>query len=382
MKRPIKLYLAILNKGWIRREIVYKVLPDMVHTEGVELIFEEPSISWHNPICSNRNRIVKRFLKTDCDFLLMMDDDIVPQHNPAQLVFADKDIIGSPAKIRQDGGFNWVAYVYNKVVKGYVPVDFSEMDARFDLYPVDIVGTGCIMIKRRVLEKLKAPFLIKFNRDGICEMGTDFAFCEKAKKAGFEIYTTGLDRVCEHWKQFGLLDITGYDDSDYRDPIAGKYKIPWGGFAINQKDWHFIKRIIEENNVKNILEFGSGLSSLLMSEKAKVISYETDKKHMEEILAKSQNGNLTIELWDGKEIKGRIKKYDLAFIDGPLGKANGGIGRQHSIRIASERSDRVIIHDAGRDDERYWQKAYLRENFILKARNGNHLQRCHYWERR
>jgi hypothetical protein len=45
---------------------------------GVKLYWEHPRKTWTHPIYSNRNAITKRFLKTDCDFLIMQDDDIIP----------------------------------------------------------------------------------------------------------------------------------------------------------------------------------------------------------------------------------------------------------------------------------------------------------------
>ena len=124
--------------------------------------------------------------------------------------------------------------------------------------------------------------------------------------------------VCEHIKQVGLLDIQSYDFCDGRDVIANKYGIPWGDFAISQRDWHFIKDIIRENNVKSVLEFGAGLSSLLMSETVDVTCYETwaeTKKIIED--TKTAENKLTIHLWDGKDIDDYPKKkFDLAFVDG------------------------------------------------------------------
>jgi len=381
----IRLYFAILNKGWLRREVMFKVIPKMNHTKGVNLVWENPDKSVGHPICSNRAKIVRRFLayRPKCDFLMMMDDDIIPHHNPAELVYADKDIIGSPAKVRQVGqALNWVAYVQSPDdPDGYFPVDFSLVDSSIDLLKVDIVGTGCILIRRNVLEQLDAPFLVDFDKYGECISGTDFAFCRKAGKAGFEIYTTP-QRVCEHIKQMGFLNKDGYDDSDNRDSAPGRYDIPWGDFAIIQKDWAFIKDIIEKNGVKKVLEFGAGLSSLLMSEIAKVTTYETDRKWSKDIKGRMNGNALSIRNWDGKEIKAGLLQFDLAFVDGPLGKLNGGPGREHSIEYASVLSDRVIVHDAGREDEMRWQNKYLRPDFKMIAKNGNHQSRCQYWERR
>lgn len=380
----INVYFAILNQGWLRRELVYNVLGVIMDTKGVTTHFENPELTYHHPISSNRNRITKRFLKTDCDFLLMLDNDVVPYQNPVELVYANQDIIGVPAKVRQKNrNMNWVAYIKPEELKdsdGYYPLDFSVIDSQFDLMPVDIVGTGCILIKRKVLEAMKAPFNCEYDEDGVTKYGTDFAFCKRAKAAGFNVFTT-TNRFAEHFKEVGLNDITGYDDSDNRDIAPAKYTIPWGGFAISMKDWHFIKKIIDDTKPEKILEFGAGLSSLLMSESTDVVTYETDDKYIEEIESKTNGNRLIIKKWDGKDIEDN-SSYDLAFVDGPLGELNGGPGRENSIRLASELSDKIIVHDAGRQHELMWQNKYLKRDFKMIGKSGHHVSRCHYWERR
>lgn len=394
-KKPIRLYLAVLNKGWVRREL-YDIVDRIKATPGVEVTVEPFGRTYAEPIFANRNRISRRFLDTKPkqDFLMMIDNDVLPLTNPAEVVFADRDIIGLPAKVRQrNRTLNWVAYMKHPTVEGYFSVDFEAVDDTVDLLKVDVVGTGCIVIKRKVIERLfkeaktgwDAPFTIEVSKEGDSKYGTDFAFCKRAQKYGYEIFTTP-QRICEHVKEIGLLDINGYDDCDGRDAIAAKYAIPWGEFAISQGDWHFIQRIIEKHKIKTILEFGAGLSTLLMSEIASVLSFETNKKHGENIIKlaneKKDARSLAVVLWDGKRTDIVSSKYDLVFIDGPQGKDIGGIGREASFEIAVKHTDKIIVHDAGRQDEQRLQGKYLRGKYKLKGKTGWHQTRCHYWERK
>ena len=367
----------------------------MQRTPGVEIFLEKLDLSWANPIASNRNEIVKRFLAFEPrqDFLMMLDDDVVPiEGNPFEYAHADKDVIGFPAKVRQLGReLNWVAYIKSPDEDAYCAVDFGKVDDTVRLLRVDVVGTGAILINRRVLEAVKSPFMYEFDEDGVAVVGQDFGFCRKAKAAGFGIYVAP-HVWCEHFKEFGLLDISGYSDSDYRDFTPGAFGMSWGEWSITEQDWRFIQRIIRDEGIKTVLEFGPGLSSLMLAgiEGLDVISYEEDAEHADQILGKFQKykspskDSLEIRPWDGREMKDALGKFDLAFVDGPKGKANGGPGRGASIRIASEASDRVIIHDAGREDEARWQKKYLQgeDRFRLVARSASHRTRCHYWRRR
>jgi hypothetical protein len=393
-RKPIKLYFALLNRGWIRREVVAHQLPAMKNTAGVELLWEDPSLTWHHPIYSNRNKIVKRFLKTDCDFLMMQDSDVFPLgHNPAELVYANRDIIGCPAKVRSNSGtLDWVAYVWNDDAGGYVTVDMGRAPSHAELLEVDIVGTGLILIRRNVLEdpNMKAPFLVENDEDGVCDWGTDFAFCKRAKKFGYEVFTTPW-RVCEHVKEMGFLDMDGYDETTNADYSNAKYGIAWGQWAIQQQDWRFIRDAMEKYGIKTVLEFGAGLSSLLMSERAKVVSYETDEDWMRDIANKcGKENDLTLALWDGAAINndgfGMCKfetPPDMAFIDGPKGIMNGGPGREAAYRIAVERGPKFIItHDAGRSEEITWTAKYIRPKYDLVAKNGNHQTHSELWRLR
>lgn len=388
---PVKLYVVVLGRGWIRREMHY-VLNEMGQTKGVEVYLEHLNRSFSEPIFANRNKISKRFLGTDCHFMMQIDQDVWPiGHNPAELVFANKDIIGCPAKVRQHHrAINWVAFIKHPESEGYAPVDFSRVDDTVDLLEVDAVGTGLILIRRNVVETLwkqgGGPFTVVLDDDGIPDFGTDFAFCRRAKEAGFKIYTTP-QRVCEHVKEVGLVDIMAYDDCDNRDPIAGKYNIPWGEWAISQKDWEFLRNIIQRNSLRTVLEFGTGLSSLMLSETVEVVSYETDPEWAKLIEEKKIAGlnKLIIKIWNGKDIPAELlngKRYDVVFVDGPPGLVTGGVGRSVSIPLATKLSDKVIIHDAQRDEEWGLQMKYLRGVFKLTARSGYYQACCHYWVRR
>jgi hypothetical protein len=378
--KKIKVYIAILNRGWIRREILEAFASKNWDIKGVERIMEKPSKTWANPISSNRNLITKRFLATDCNFLLMLDDDVVPLSNPFKLVFADKDIIGMPARVRTQVGYvNWVAYIENPDKETYVSVDFSKVDDTIDLLSVDAIGTGCILIKRKVLENMKAPFHTPFDEDGITIYGTDIAFCRKAKEAGFEIYTTP-SRLCDHYKEVGLLQINQTNDWDHADPAAIDYGLPWGGMSINPIEWDFIKKIILEKKIKNVLEFGSGLSTLMMSSMVSVLSLETDEEWMKEIeKRRTPINNFEIRKWDGVSFPdGEYReKYDLAFVDGPA----GGENREFSYIKASEHCNKIICHDGQRLPDLYWQKKYLQGKYKLKDRSGYYQACCHYWEK-
>ena len=384
-KKP-KIYLAILNEGFVRCEHINTVVM-MGSTPNVDLHFENPSITWGIPITQNRNKIVKRFLDTDADFLLMFDDDVVPLYNPAEAVFMDKDVLGFPTRRRSGQKLEWVVYAKHPVLKNkYAAIDLDRINSSADLLKVDAVGTGAILIKRKVLEAVKAPFMDLFDKDGIRKLGQDLNFCQKAIKAGFEVYATPK-MICEHIKDHGLVNMDSYFISRAGDKNQEKYDIPWGEGEIIEKDWDFIEQIITDEKVKTVLEFGTGFSTLLMSQIASVDSFETNPERIEKTRSKlPKDRKVNLYSWDGevKPDSGKVKeKYDLVFIDGPPSASMlGQTGRRIPIEVAAQHSDRIILHDAGKQHETILQEKLLRKDFWLVARNGWHQTRCNYWKRK
>jgi len=379
--KKVRVYFALLNKGWVRREFAATQLPEMMSTPGVECLWENPEKSWGEPIYSNRNAIVKRFLATDCDFLIMQDVDIVPYHNPMEMALFDVDVVGSPAKVRQKGQqSNWVAFIKDPKGEreGHYPIDFSTLPLG-DLVQVDIVGTGLICIRREVLEKIKAPFTIGHDEDGITNLGTDFAFCVRAAEAGFKIYTTP-QRVCEHYKEMGLLDITSFDDSDNFCHDNAKYKMFWGDWAITQRDWRSMRALLEAKEIKRVAEFGAGLSSLLMSEMVEVFSLETDPMRVEEVMGKRNGNNLTVVGWNGVDAPS-LAGFDLIFIDGPVSAVPPG--RRFAYKAAVESGAKYILtHDSGRVMELALAREFLWKGYNLTWKSGHHQQHLALWEKR
>lgn len=131
----------------------------------------------------------------------MIDSDIVPQRNPLDLVDLDKDVIGCPCPQWHKTDLYWVAM--DRVKGGYRQV---SADLRKGLQEVDAVGTGCILIAKRVLTKIKAPFMVNWLPNGTQGLGSDFYFCEKSKKAEFKIWVH-WDYPCSHLKEIDMLDI-------------------------------------------------------------------------------------------------------------------------------------------------------------------------------
>lgn len=159
-----------------------------------------------------RNYIAMEALKTGADYLLFVDDDNpIPPDTLEKFLEADKDIVSAPILSRNAGkdGKHALCSFYSKTVKVdnkdlrlYFPIEKFRDEG--PLHQIDATGTGCILIKRQVLEALYKKYQdnifefgdIKFKKkttiDGVeydrRTMSEDCEFSERAVDAGFEIW--------------------------------------------------------------------------------------------------------------------------------------------------------------------------------------------------
>ena len=190
-----KIYIAIPNQGWIRQE-----LANWVHhwQHTYDCIIDFPT---EVPIDQNRNAIVKEFLKTDAEYLLMVDADNPPTIDVVPLRAHDLDVVGFPTPVIHALKPDTLLWnVYQEYGEKYIAASSRGKG----IQRVDVVGTGCIMIARKVLEKLKAPFNRELNEDGTNKHGEDAAFCRKAKREGFKVWVA-WDYPCNHYKEINLV---------------------------------------------------------------------------------------------------------------------------------------------------------------------------------
>lgn len=194
----IKVLVSFLNQGDIYPTIT-SIMAIIRSDPRFDVTIEYPT---EQPVDNNRNLIARRVIEGGYDFIVMIDgNDTIPQFNPLDLIELDKDIVGAAYPQWREGDIYWVAV--DKVPNGYKPI---PPERREGLQEIDAIGTGCICIKRKVLEHIKAPFERKWSEQGIQLLGQDFYFCEKAKLAGFEVWVDWT-KVCDHLKTVSLLSI-------------------------------------------------------------------------------------------------------------------------------------------------------------------------------
>ena len=174
----------------------------------------------HRPFENNLHHIVQDLLKREYDFWISFDPDNPPINNPIDLIALDKDIIGCPTPVwhnAKPGTPGERPYMWN--AWDYVPdADaYKEHAIKKGLQKVDAVGTGCIVMARRVFEDPRMQtgcFARSYHADGTVEKGNDIRFCERARACGFEVYAH-YDYMCMHFNEIELGEVIAAFDSLY-----------------------------------------------------------------------------------------------------------------------------------------------------------------------
>lgn len=164
----------------------------MVHEERYYLVF---SVSEAQPVAHNRNRIARKFLESDADFLLSVDSDQVPGCNPLDYVEHDLDVLGFP-------------YPTYRAHKECPIVWFPGPANDEGLVEVEKVASGVLLIARRVLEHpaMRGPFMDYWDDEGLLVESEDFSFCRRARWAGFSVWCD-MSVPAHHWKEVDLLTL-------------------------------------------------------------------------------------------------------------------------------------------------------------------------------
>lgn len=193
----MKILIAVLDQGWIRPELAAKLAlwkSDTRAEVDVRSFNERPSEN-------NRNRTVQVMLDGGYDYLISIDHDTVPLNNIIDLALLGLDVVGCAYP-------SWNAIdPYPIYILGMDKAEggYTEHKLKDGLQEVDAVGSGALVMSRKVLEAVKEPFLRKWE-NGFAITGLDFFFCEKAKAAGFKVYCH-YGYPAEHFKEIGLLAV-------------------------------------------------------------------------------------------------------------------------------------------------------------------------------
>jgi len=197
IENKTKVYIAIPTGGLMRAELL--LWSHQLDFNKYEITFDITTIGQAQ---DNRNILIKRFLKSDYEWLLFVDADTVPPPNILDMTENKVNICSGVYYVWLKN--NLVPLIMKRVSSGDYNILANFVSAEHYLIEVDGIGGGALLINRKVFERLKPPyFLVIYGNDGIRVKGNDFYFCEKAKKKGFKVYVD-LRFVSKHFKELDL----------------------------------------------------------------------------------------------------------------------------------------------------------------------------------
>jgi len=175
-----------------------------------------------------RNRICKRFLETDADVLLMIDDDMVLAGWDSLRVLITPDYdIAAPLQLMFDSGINESTGEVEPAVKPCAFMYDDDAEGYRQLYPAPgvghqecgAVGGGMIAIRRHVLENERmllaegfdppAFFRTRFAPNYERVRGNDIDFCHRARECGYTVKVNWGART-GHLKTVDLYQVEVY----------------------------------------------------------------------------------------------------------------------------------------------------------------------------
>ncbi len=157
-------------------------------------------------MCLGGNNLDKKYQelfngKVNYKYIVWVDSDNIPTVEGLQkLINSGKDIIGGVYKMQDNINYATVINMDDKYYRKHGHYEFitdesgkALLEKKENIIPVDYTGTGFLVVKKGVFEKIGYPwFKPEFfdvpGTDISDFMGEDQAFCMQAKRLGFQTY--------------------------------------------------------------------------------------------------------------------------------------------------------------------------------------------------
>lgn len=157
-----------------------------------------------SPHSTARNHIVDAFLKTNHDFLLMIDADTVPPPDAVRHLLETQRKTGASVVT----GITPILRAGVPVANVYIRYPDVESPPSLEDLPESafaIVGCGasCLLIARSVFQKIKPPYFKAIEYDNGARCSEDLYFCQQVNNAKLSIVADPRV-VCQHIKEHAI----------------------------------------------------------------------------------------------------------------------------------------------------------------------------------
>ena len=138
-------------------------------------------------VAKNRNELVRVAEDKGATHLMFIDNDMVfPASGIVRLLDHDKDIVGAAYNARGVPGKPIMSTV--KLSDDYTSGAYSTVPMPPQLFKCYGMGTGFMLIKMSVFDKLKKPYFVAFEDEDGTHHTEDIEFCKDAIKAGIDVW--------------------------------------------------------------------------------------------------------------------------------------------------------------------------------------------------
>lgn len=194
----IRVLVGFPHEGMTSSEVYCNRLANLKHLGHLEergkLLKETPRFDFLLKTCGRmhvhvaRDELAKTALSANCDYLFMMDDDMICPDDLFEKLYASKKDIIAPLAFTRNFPHKPVMY---SCIEGWDPViqrehftNIAVMNYPKDkLVQCDAVGFGSVLIDMKVIRGMEPPYFMNFNKTG-----EDISFCYEAKKRGFHTW--------------------------------------------------------------------------------------------------------------------------------------------------------------------------------------------------
>lgn len=206
-------YVALLTgrerNSWIHPELLMTCLRMMLWQKETGSAVRLATVHGASPVDAARNIAVEQMLDAGAEWILQIDNDVVPPQNVLSVLddIGDRRIVGLPCPFEPQAGDIALA-MGMKHGDLYHPIRITQGWAQ-----VDVVGAACLLVHRDVFRAVPKPwFECSIQNGSYCN--EDFNLCNKARDKGFSVWTH-FGFPCKHYKTVDLaryFNARGYDE--------------------------------------------------------------------------------------------------------------------------------------------------------------------------
>jgi GT2 family glycosyltransferase len=179
--------------GYVHGEMVHARFMESVIREGRLMDAEIKGQESEPYVDQARNFLVDYFLSTKHEWFLSVDTDVIlPERVTTRLLARRQKLIGALIYVNAKPVF---PQIYQRIadfgVSGFGTFLVDDKWNPGDIVKSDATGAGCLLIHRDVFEAIPVskPFRwFQHEQRGEDLFGEDVVFCERAKRAGYQLY--------------------------------------------------------------------------------------------------------------------------------------------------------------------------------------------------